>query len=259
MFFVKFLENVGKLFIKFLTSIGSIMIFLIKSLRYGFTPPYYWRQIGEQVVQIGYFSLPVVGMTAIFTGMAMALQVYSGFSSFSAENAIPAIVMIAMTRELGPVLTALMVAGRLGGAMTAEIGTMKVTEQIDALSTLAVNSERYLAFPRIIAGTFLLPFLVFIDTIIGILGGYLVSVYNLGFNSANYIKQTFIAMQTWDIVAGMIKGGVFGFLICLMGVYHGYRSQGGAEGVGRATTNSVVSSSVLILLTNYILTSLLFR
>jgi phospholipid/cholesterol/gamma-HCH transport system permease protein len=135
------------MFISFLTSIGSIAIFLVKAISSGICPAYYWRQMANQAIQIGYFSLPVVGMTAIFTGMAMALQCYAGFSQFTAESGIPSVVTIAMTRELGPVLTALMVAGRLGASMTAEIGTMKVTEQIDAMTTLSVNSYKYLVFP----------------------------------------------------------------------------------------------------------------
>ncbi|MBQ7524750.1 MAG: ABC transporter permease [Alphaproteobacteria bacterium] len=253
-----FLVRVGRLFISFLASIGNVAVFLLRSLSFGFAPPYYWRQILQQAVQIGYFSLPVVGMTALFTGMAMTLQCYAGFSEFTAENAIPSVVMIAMTRELGPVLTALMVAGRLGASMTAEIGTMKVTEQIDALTTLSVNSYKYLVFPRLLTGTILLPFLVFIDDIIGILGGYLVGVYHLNFNAANYIRNTFEALTFSDISSGLVKGAVFGFLICLMGCYQGYFSKGGAEGVGRATTNSVVTSSILILLFDCILTFILF-
>lgn len=252
------LAKIGRMFINFLSSIGNVTLFLIRSLSFGFIPPYYWRQILQQAIQIGYFSLPVVGMTAIFTGMAMTLQCYAGFSEFTAENAIPSVVMIAMTRELGPVLTALMVAGRLGASMTAEIGTMKVTEQIDALTTLSVNSYKYLVFPRLLTGTILLPFLVFIDDIIGILGGYIVGVYYLNFNAANYIRNTFESMAAWDIVSGLIKGAVFGFIICLMGCYQGYFSKGGAEGVGRSTTNSVVTSSILILLLDCILTFVLF-
>jgi phospholipid/cholesterol/gamma-HCH transport system permease protein len=256
--FLKFAEKVGRLFISFVAAIGRIAIFLFQSLLYGCTPPFYWKQIWQQTVQIGYFSLPVVGLTAVFTGMAMALQCYSGFSKFSAENAIPNVVMLAVVRELGPVLTGLMIAGRLGASMTAAIGTMKVTEQIDALTTLSVNPYKYLVFPRILIGTILLPFLVFVDNIIGIFGGYLVCVYNFGFNSSNYIFQTFSNLALWDVMAGLIKGACFGFIVCFMGCFHGFSSDGGAEGVGRATTNSVVSSSILILLFNYILTMLMF-
>jgi phospholipid/cholesterol/gamma-HCH transport system permease protein len=255
---ISFLEKFGRICILFLVSIGEISVFAFNSIIAGFRPPYYWRQIVQQSLQIGYFSLPVVGMTALFTGVAMALQCYVGFSEFTAEAAIPSVVMVAMTRELGPVLTALMVAGRLGASMTAEIGTMKVTEQIDALATLSVNSYKYLVFPRLLTGCLLLPFLVFVDDVIGILGGYLTGVYYLEFNASNYIHNTFSNMSTWDVLSGLIKGAAFGFMICLMGCYHGYSSQRGAEGVGRATTNSVVASSVLILLLDCILTFVLF-
>ncbi|MDR1476480.1 MAG: ABC transporter permease [Holosporales bacterium] len=258
MFVVRFLEKIGQVFISFLMAIGEITVFSYRSLSAGIRPPYYWKQIAQQSLQIGYFSLPVVGMTALFVGVAMALQCYLGFSEFTAETAIPSVVMIAMTRELGPVLTALMVAGRLGASMTAEIGTMMVTEQIDALTTLSVNSHKYLVFPRLLTGSLLLPFLVFVDDIIGILGGYLTGVYYLGFNSSNYIHNTFSSMSSQDVISGLIKGVVFGFTICLMGCYHGYSSQGGAEGVGRATTNSVVASSIMILLLDCILTFVLF-
>ncbi|MDR0695210.1 MAG: ABC transporter permease [Holosporales bacterium] len=253
-----FLVKIGEIFIAFLVSIGNVAVFFVKTMLAGIIPPYYYKQIARQAVQIGYFSLPIVGLTALFTGMAMTLQCYTGFSEFTAETAIPSVVMIAITRELGPVLTALMVTGRLGASMTAEIGTMKVTEQIDALKTLAVNSYKYLVFPRLLASVTLLPLLVFINDIVGILGGYLVGVYYLDFNSANYVHNTFSAMTSWDILSGMLKGSVFGFIICLMGCYSGYLSKEGAEGVGRATINSVVSSSILILLLDCILTFILF-
>lgn len=258
MYVINLLQKIGSLFLSFLSVVGNIAIFLVKSFRYGVTAPFYGKQIWKQFVQIGYFSLPVVGLTAIFTGMAMALQVYSGFSKYAAESAIPTVVMLAMVRELGPVLTALMVAGRLGASMTAEIGTMRVTEQIDAMTTLSVNSYKYLVFPRILGGIILLPFLVLVNDVIGIFGGYLICIYNFGFNSSNYIYQTFHYMEVSDLLAGVIKGSCFGFILCLMGCYHGFCSRGGAEGVGRATMNSVVSSSILILLFNYILTLLLF-
>ena len=255
---VNFLGTIGRTFIHFLETTGHVAVFFSKSILTGGRPPYYWRQICLQAIQIGYYSLPVVGLTALFTGMAMTLQCYDGFSSFTSEGAIPSVVMIAMTRELGPVLASLMVAGRLGASMTAEIGTMRVTEQIDALASLSVNPYKYLVFPRILTGTLLVPFLVFIDDVIGILGGYLVAVYHLGFNSGNYIHNTFMAMSTWDVMSGLIKGAVFGFVICLMGCYQGFSSKGGAQGVGRATTNSVVTSSIIILLLDGILTFVLF-
>jgi phospholipid/cholesterol/gamma-HCH transport system permease protein len=221
-------------------------------------PPLYPRLIGRQMIEIGYYSLPVVGLTAIFTGMVLALQSYTGFARFSAESAIPNVVIVSITRELGPVLAALMVAGRVGAAMAAEIGTMRVTEQIDALDTLATNPFKYLIVPRLIAGLTMLPLLVLIADVIGVFGGYVVSIYKLGFNPHVYLKNTIDFMEVQDVVSGLVKASVFGFLITLMGCYHGYNSKGGAQGVGAATTNAVVSASILILSFNYFITEMFF-
>ena len=221
-------------------------------------PPFYLRNLGRQIIEIGYYSLPVVGLTAIFTGMVLALQSYTGFSRFSAEGAVANVVVVSITRELGPVLAGLMVAGRIGAAMAAEIGTMRVTEQIDALTTLSTNPMKFMVAPRLIAGVAMLPLLVVIADIIGVFGGYLVAVYKLGFNPANYLQNTFDALQTEDVVSGLVKAAVFGLIVTLMGCYHGYTSRGGAQGVGAATTNAVVSSAILILCFDYILTELFF-
>jgi phospholipid/cholesterol/gamma-HCH transport system permease protein len=210
------------------------------------------------MVLIGYFSLPVVALTAIFTGMVLALQSYGSFARFNAESAIATVVVLAMTRELAPVLAGLMVAGRVGAAMAAEIGTMRVTEQIDALVTLSTDPFKYLIAPRLIAGLTTLPLLVLVADIIGVFGGYIVGVYKLGFNPSNYLKLTSDYLTTIDVVSGLVKAGLFGFLIALMGCYHGYNSEGGAQGVGNATTNAVVSASILIFAFNYILTALFF-
>lgn len=252
-------STIGRFFLSFINLVGKISLFLYASLRHGIKPPYYWMQILNQFIQIGYYSLPVVGMTAIFTGMVLALQSYTGFSRFSAEGAVATVVVLSMTRELGPVLAGLMVAGRVGAAMAAEIGTMRVTEQIDALITLTANPFKYLIFPRLLAGAVMLPFLVVIADIIGVMGGYLVGVHELNFNSSNYIQQTLKYLQSEDVYSGLIKATVFGILITLMGCYHGFNSGRGAEGVGRATTNAVVSASIMILFSNYVLTSLLFQ
>ena len=210
------------------------------------------------MLDIGFYSLPVVGLTTLFAGMVIALQTYSGFSSYGAESAIASVVLISVTRELAPVFSGLMVAGRIGAAMAAEIGTMRVTEQIDALVTLSTNPFKYLVAPRIIAGVIVLPILVLIGDVIGIFGGYVVCVYKLGFNPANYINSTLQNLESLDIVTGVVKAAVFGFIITLMGCYNGYRSKGGAQGVGEATTNAVVSASILILVFNYIITELFF-
>jgi phospholipid/cholesterol/gamma-HCH transport system permease protein len=253
------LANIGRTFLSLLESIGRITLFLSHSLAQGLRPPYYFHQILRQFFEIGYLSLPVVGLTAFFTGMVLALQSYTGFSRFNAESAIASVVVLSITRELGPVLGGLMVAGRIGASIAAEIGTMRVTEQIDALISLSTSPQKYLIAPRLLAGVIMLPLLVIVADTIGVLGGYVVSIYRLDFNSASYLKQTFDFMQMGDVTSGLIKAAVFGFIIALMGCYHGFNSKGGAEGVGKATTQAVVSSSILILIANYLLTSLLFE
>jgi len=252
------LQSLGRAFLVFLAAAGRLTLFAVNAVSHCLRPPLYPRLIFRQMVEIGYYSLPVVGLTAIFTGMVLALQSYTGFARFSAESAIPNVVIVSITRELGPVLAGLMVAGRVGAAMAAEIGTMRVTEQIDALDTLATNPFKYLIAPRLIAGLTMLPLLVLVADIIGVFGGYVVSIYKLGFNPATYLKNTLDFMETQDVVSGLVKAAVFGFLITLMGCYHGYRSRGGAQGVGAATTNAVVSASILILCFNYFITELFF-
>ncbi len=249
---------IGRTVFGFLEAIGRIAIFTALSVSHCVRPPWYPKLIVRQMVDIGYFSLPVVGLTALFTGMVLALQSYTGFARFSAEGAVATVVVLSMTRELGPVIAGLMVAGRIGASMAAEIGTMRVTEQIDALATLSTNPHKYLVAPRIIAGLTMLPILVAVADIIGVFGGYIVGIYKLGFNPAAYLKRTFDFLEFDDVFSGLVKASVFGFLISLMGCYHGYNSKGGAQGVGRATTDAVVSASILILVFNYIITELFF-
>jgi phospholipid/cholesterol/gamma-HCH transport system permease protein len=255
---VNFLANLGSVVLALLAETGRIAIFLKDALVQGLTPTIYVRQILDQMLRIGYNSLPVVGLTAFFTGGALALQIYLGGSRFNAESLVSTIVALGITRELGPVLAGLMVAGRVGASIAAELGTMRVTEQIDALTTLATNPFKYLVGPRIIAGVITLPILVGIADTIGIMGGYIVGTRSLGFNSYAYVKNTVDFLQLDDVTSGLIKAAVFGFIITLMGCYHGFYSKGGAQGVGRATTNAVVSSAILILAANFVLTSLLF-
>ena len=253
-----FLRKLGKPLVVFIQRLGELSLFIAKAVYNCVTPPFYIKLLGRQFLDIGFYSLPVVALTTIFAGMVIALQTYSGFSSYGAESAIASVVLISVTRELAPVFCGLMVAGRIGAAMAAEIGTMKVTEQIDALVTLSTNPFKYLFTPRLLAGIFVLPLLVMIGDIIGIFGGFLVSVYQLGFNPANYITNTINELQAIDINIGLTKGAVFGFIIALMGCYNGYKSRGGAQGVGEATTNAVVASSILILIFNYINTGMFF-
>ncbi|MCC7275729.1 MAG: ABC transporter permease [Alphaproteobacteria bacterium] len=253
-----FLAAIGRATLHLLTACGSVSLFAAQAIAVSFRPPWHGRLIARQMLEIGYYSLPVVGLTALFTGMVLALQSYTGFSRFAAANAIPSVVVISITRELGPVIAGLMVAGRIGAAMAAEIGTMRVTEQIDALTTLATNPLKYLVVPRLIAGLTMLPLLVVVADVIGVFGGYIVSVHKLGFNPASYLKRTFEYLKVMDVVSGLVKAGAFGFLIALMGCYHGYRSKGGAQGVGAATTQAVVAASILILLANYFVTEIFF-
>ena len=252
------LAAIGRVFLHFLTGAGRFAIFAGRGIIHCLTPPWYPSLIGRQMLNIGYFSLPVVGMTALFTGMVLALQSYTGFARFNAESAIATVVVLSITRELGPVIAGLMVAGRIGASMAAEIGTMRVTEQIDALQTLSTNPFKYLVAPRLLAGLTMLPLLVLVADIIGVFGGYLVGVYNLGFNPTTFLRQTRDYLEFIDVFSGLVKASVFGFIIALMGCYHGYYSEGGAQGVGRATTNAVVSASILILLCNYVITGLFF-
>lgn len=251
-------ESVGQAILGFFQSIGALAMFVGKATKEALTPAFYPKLILKQFIDIGYYSLPVVGMTALFTGMVLALQSYTGFTRFNAEGAVAGVVALSVTRELAPVLAGLMVAGRVGASIAAEIGTMRVTEQIDALKTLSVNPYKYLIAPRVIAGTLMLPILVLIGDIIGVYGGYIVSIYNLGFSSGNYISQTWDILERMDVVSGLIKAGVFGFIVTMMGCYHGFNSGRGAQGVGTATTYAVVSASILILIFNYILTQIFF-
>ena len=251
-------QLIGATLLGFLNKIGVLFIFMGRAVYNCFTPPFFPAQIMRQILDIGYYSLPVVGMTTIFTGMVLALQSYTGFTRFNAESAIAGVVVLSVTRELAPVLAGLMVAGRVGASIAAEIGTMRVTEQIDALSTLSVNPFKYLIAPRVIAGTFMLPVLVLIGDVIGVFGGYIVAVYSLGFSPENYLAQTWDILESVDVVSGLWKAGVFGFIVAVLGCYHGFHSGRGAQGVGAATTNAVVSSSILILVFNYILTQVFF-
>lgn len=252
------LAAIGRILIDFMTLIGRIALFAGQAISHIFAPPYYPRMILRQMRIIGYDSLPVVGLTALFTGMVLALQIYVGSSRFNAENAVATIVVIGITRELGPVLGGLMVAGRIASAMAAEIGTMRVTEQIDALSTLSTNPYKYLVAPRLLAATLVLPALILVADIIGVMGGYIVGTQKLGFNAGSYLHNTAEFLRATDVVSGLVKAAVFGFIIALMGCYHGFNSRGGAQGVGKATTDAVVSASILILVANYFVTEMFF-
>lgn len=249
---------IGRVVLATLAEIGALARFIWLSVSHIFRPPFFWRLVAQQMLRIGYFSLPVVALTAFFTGGALALQIYYGGNSINSESIVATIVALGITRELGPVLGGLMVAGRVSAAIAAELGTMRVTEQIDALTTLSTNPHKYLVVPRVVAAVVTLPLLVFIADIIGIMGGFVVATGSLDFNAGVYIKNTADFLKLDDVTSGLIKAAVFGFIIAIMGCFHGFNSKGGAQGVGRATTNAVVTASILILAANYVMTSLLF-
>jgi phospholipid/cholesterol/gamma-HCH transport system permease protein len=250
--------DTGRTILNIMGDLGHLIFFMAQAIFHALIPPYFLRLTIRQFMEIGYYSLPVVGMTTLFTGMVLALQSYTGFTRFNAESAISAVVVLSITRELAPVLAGLMVAGRVGASIAAEIGTMRVTEQIDAMRTLSVHPFHYLVAPRVLAGTFMLPILVLVGDLIGVYGGYVVSVHILGFNTGSYLSQTWDVLEAMDVISGLLKAGVFGFVVSVMGCYHGYYAKGGAQGVGAATTYAVVSASILILITNYFLTQVFF-
>ena len=249
---------IGRMTLGFFRETGRLSLFTGDSISGVVRPPIYRWLIAQQILRIGYFSLPVVGLTAFFTGGVLALQIYIGGNRYGAESIVPQIVALGITRELGPVIAGLMVAGRVAAAIAAEIGTMRVTEQIDALTTLSTNPIKYLVVPRLVAAVISMPILVAVADSIGIFGGYVVGTASLGFNGGIYLKNTVDFITRQDVSSGLIKAAVFGFIIALMGCFHGFNSKGGAQGVGAATTNAVVSASILILAANYILTSVLF-
>lgn len=247
---------IGRAFLGAAGEIGRLAIFAGRTLWACITPTIYLREVLRQCAQIGFYSLPVVGLTAVFIGAALALNIYTGGSRFNAEQFVPNIVVLGITRELGPAFAGLMLAGRVGAGIAAEIGAMRVTEQIDALHTLSAKPERFLFAPRVIAATLTLPLLVLIADIIGVMGGWLVSVGALDFNGTIYLRNTMEFVTFNDVITGLIKAAVFGAIIAIMGCYQGNNSKGGAGGVGRAATLAVVSGAVLILASNYVLTSI---
>jgi phospholipid/cholesterol/gamma-HCH transport system permease protein len=246
---------IGRGVIGVLAETGRFSAFAGRAASACFSPPLFLGQLARQCLQIGYFSLPVIGLTAVFIGAALALNIYVGGARFNAESFVPNIVVLGITRELGPVLAGLMLAGRVSAGIAAEIGTMRVTEQLDAMTTLSTDPFRFLIAPRLLAATLMLPLLVVVADIIGVMGGYLVAVNSLGFNGATYLRNTFDFLEPQDVVLGLVKAAVFGFIIAAVGAYQGYHSRGGALGVGRATTNAVVGAIVLILAVNYLITA----
>ncbi|MCA0045304.1 MlaE family ABC transporter permease [Celeribacter litoreus] len=252
------LAALGAVVLSALATIGHVTLFALATFRHIVTPPYYVREYLHALVHVGYLSLPVVGLTAVFTGGALALQIFAGGSRYGAEEVVPQIVALGVVRELGPVMVGLMMAARVTSSIAAEIATMKVTEQIDALVTLSTDPMKYLTAPRVFAGLVTVPLLVAVGDTLGIFGGWFVSMNTLDFNPSTYLKNTVDFLETPDIVSSLVKGAAFGGIATLMGCYFGMNSGRGAQGVGRATKTSVVAAAVLILAANFLLTQAFF-
>ncbi|QOL80599.1 MlaE family ABC transporter permease [Pseudooceanicola spongiae] len=255
---LRLLARIGRTFLGFLAMFGRLFIYFAQTLSHIVRPPFYGREFALALVNIGWLSLPVVGLTAIFTGGALALQIYAGGSRFDVESVVPQIVAIGIVRELGPVMVGLMIAARVTSSIAAEIATMKVTEQIDALITLSTNPMKYLTVPRVLAALITVPILVGIGDIVGVMGGYLVSTYSLGFNHAAYIQNTVSFLEPLDVISSLVKGAAFGVIAALLGCYFGMNSGRGAQGVGSATKSSVEAAAILILACNFLLTGVFF-
>ena len=252
------IDHLGKSTLASVEELGKIIVLLLSVLTWMVRPPLKAKNIFKQMEFVGVKSIFVVVLTGTFTGMVLALQSYHGFRLFSAESMVGTAVALSMTRELGPVLTALMVTARAGSAMAAELGTMRVTEQIDALYVMAANPVKHLIVPRVIAGVIMLPFLTVVSDFVGIAGGYLVGVELLEINSGSFVRNIIRHLDMEDIYNGLIKAAVFGLILSLIGCYKGFNTRGGAEGVGRATTEAVVLASVSILVSDYFLTAIMF-
>jgi phospholipid/cholesterol/gamma-HCH transport system permease protein len=254
----RFLEWIGRAILRFLEDLGRFFQMLGSMLMWTPRPPYDVPEWLRQMVRVGVNSIPLVFLTTLFTGMVLALQTYNGFARFNAQSLVGAVVALSLMRELAPVLSALMVTGRVGSAMAAEIGSMRVTEQIDALEALATEPVHYLVVPRVIASTVMMPLLVVLGDVVGMYGGYFVAVQLLGSNPITYYESTFQYVDLNDLTSGLIKSAVFGLVFSVIACMKGYYTEGGAEGVGRSTTQAVVASSLSILLTDFFLTRLLF-
>jgi phospholipid/cholesterol/gamma-HCH transport system permease protein len=252
------LEKIGNKTTTFVEEVGQLANLQIQTIYWMFRRPFRFHLLIKQMEEIGANSVPVVVVTALSTGMVLALQSHIGFKRFNAETLVGTVVALSMTRELGPVLTGLIVAGRAGSSMAAELGTMRVTEQIDALVTLATNPIHYLIVPRFLAGLIMLPILTICADMVGIVGGYIVSTRILGANPVIYIRRTRDFLVLGDVFNGLFKSAVFGMSIAIISCYAGFYTEGGAEGVGKATTRAVVISSMLILISDYIMTALFF-
>ncbi len=256
--FSELCRGVGNILLQTVQHAGGMSLLFWQALQSFFRPPVRLRLYFLQMEFIGVNSFFVVVLTGLFTGMVIAIQTYYAFRMFSAESMVGATVALSMARELGPVVTALMVTGRAGSAMAAEIGSMRVSEQIDALTVMAIDPVQYLILPRLVAATLMMPLLAVFSSLIGVAGGYLVGVKLLGVQSGVFMNKIYEMVTLHDVHSGLIKAAVFGLIMALVGCYYGFITSGGAKGVGRSTTHSVVVASVLILMGDYIMTALMF-
>jgi phospholipid/cholesterol/gamma-HCH transport system permease protein len=255
---LKVLEALGRMVLRLLEELGRFFQMLARGAAWAVRPPYDVPEHFRQMVRVGVDSIPVVFLTTLFTGMVMALQTFNGFARFHAEDFVGSVVALSLTRELSPVLTALMVTGRVGSSMAAELGTMRVTEQIDALTALGTEPVQYLVVPRVAASILMMPLLVMLGDAVGMYGGYLVAVQLLGANPLTYVENSFQFLEVSDVTSGIVKAAVFGLIFSLVACVRGYYTEGGAEGVGRSTTRAVVAGSLAVLFADFFLTKLLF-
>lgn len=252
-------QVIGEETVGLFNTLGAFALFFFNIIKVFLSSRLKIHKTFEQMKMIGVDSLSIVVLTGASSGAVLALQSYFGFKRFGAEGFIGPVVALSLVRELGPVLTGLMVTGRAGSAIAAELGTMKITEQLDALKTLGIDSNQFLMIPRVLAGVIILPFLSLFCSIFGIMGGYLIAVHTLHINGQQYIDGIQTYLEYSDITGGLIKASVFGLILTWVSCYKGYQTAGGAKGVGISTTEAVVVSSILILITDYFLTALLFN
>ena len=255
---MRFLEAIGRAVLRLFEELGRFFQMLGRTAAWTIRPPYDVPEHFRQMVRVGFDSIPVVFLTTLFTGMVMALQTFNGFARVHAESLVGSVVALSLTRELAPVLTALMVTGRVGSAMAAELGTMRVTEQIDALTALGTEPVQYLVVPRVTASVLMMPLLVIMGDAVGMYGGYLVAVQLLGANPVTYVENSFQFLEVSDVTSGIVKAAVFGLIFSVVACVRGYYTEGGAEGVGRSTTRAVVAGSLAVLFADFFLTKLLF-
>jgi phospholipid/cholesterol/gamma-HCH transport system permease protein len=250
---VVMVESLGQQVIEFITQLGGLVEMVVLSIYWLVRPPYRVDVYFDQLEFVGVGSVFVVGLTGLFTGMVFAVQSYTAFSLFNAQSLVGSTVALALARELGPVFAGFMVTARVGSAMATELGSMKVTEQIDALVTMAVDPVQYLVVPRLVATVLMMPVLAMLFGVIGISGAYFVTVVQEGISTGVFLGRIHAYVDPPDIIGGLIKAAAFGFFIAIISCYKGMNAKGGARGVGEATTQAVVLSSVTVLVADYFL------